>query len=140
VRIVYADPGLIVTPPNKKPNFTPGVEFEIDEDSLSSVRQSLAILRLPDYFIRSENKSVLFGATSTRYPTGNIYAMNIGKTNSDFMVAIEAENLNVLPGSYKVAIDLKGSKVGITRWVGPEATYFIAPKDENPDTQFNRRG
>jgi hypothetical protein len=140
VRIVYADPGLIVTVEdnhrNLHKNFTPNAEFEIDENSLSLVRQSQAILRLPEYLIKADGKNIIFGTFQSINPGGDFYGMNVGKTKSTCKVAIPAENLKILPGSYKVGINTHGN----SKWVGPEATYFIAAKDDKESDRFERRG
>jgi hypothetical protein len=138
VRLVYAAPGLIVSPLEDEISFTSDiVEFEIDENTLSRVRQAQAVLRTKNFTIKANGKGVFFGAGSFSNPFGDTYATCVGKTKANFTLAIPAENLKILPGRYKVGI---GSKKGtiLTKWDGDIATYYVAPTDE--EDKENSRG
>lgn len=120
----YADPKLIVTPPNKELAFpeAPDVEFTLTAEALSRIVGAGAALGVPEVAVVGEDGKITVRALNSKESEGNNYQFTVGETDREFRAIFKTENLKVLPDEYQVAIAAKG----ISRFESAKARYFIA--------------
>jgi len=118
----YADPSIILTPPDKD-LVIPSVdaEFKLEAKDLSNVLKAMSILELPEVAVVGDGETISIQALDTRNSGSNIFKIDVGSTTRVFKAVFKAENLKIANDSYQVIISSKG----IAKFTGNEATYFI---------------
>lgn len=123
VRYTYADPSLIITPPDK--GFVvpiPEVEFDLTSDDLGSVIKALSIMSLPEISITGNGSDLEVQAVNSKNPSADVYSITVGTTEKTFQSYIKTENLKFLSKDYHVSVSSKG----IVKFESPGLTYFVA--------------
>lgn len=123
VKYTYADPSLIVTPPEKGlivPD--PDVEFSLTADMLNSVIKALSIMSLPEICICGNGGELEVRAVNPKNPSADVYSVTVGSTDKTFHSYIKTENLKFLSKDYSVCVSSKG----IVKFEAPDITYFVA--------------
>jgi hypothetical protein len=128
----FADPSVIVTPP-EKPLILPSEDvcFVVNSDQLSSILKAAAVYQLSDLSVVGENGVVKLVIRDKKNDTSNEYSVVVGETDSNFCFNFKVENVKILPGTYEVVI----SKKLLARFVNESynLTYYIALE---PDSTF----
>lgn len=123
VRYTYADPSLIITPPDKElvvPE--PEVEFDLTADDLGSVIKALSIMSLPEISITGNGKDLEVQAVNSKNPSADVYSITVGSTEKTFQSYIKTENLKFMSKDYHVSVSSKG----IVKFESAGLTYFVA--------------
>ena len=132
VKYFYADPQVIVAPPEKEINLpTEDVCFQLDSTALDKLLKAAAVYQLPDLSAIGENGVVKLVVRDKKNDTSNEYAVVVGETDSVFTFNFRVENIKIIPGAYNVVVSSKLlSKFSNTRY---DLQYYIALE---PDSTF----
>ena len=123
VRYTYADPSLIITPPEKGlvvPD--PDVEFDLTAEDLNSVVKALSIMSLPEICITGDGTNLELQAVNPSNRSADVYSVIVGSTDKTFHSYVKMENLKFLSKDYRVSVSSKG----IIRLESQDITYFVA--------------
>ena len=133
VKYFYADPQVIIAPPDKEINLpTQEVCFQLESTSLEKLVKAAAVYQLPDLSVIGENGEITMVVRDKKNDTSNEYAVNVGETDSNFEFNFKMENIKIIPGAYDVVISSKLlSEFTNTQY---NLKYFIALE---PDSTFN---
>jgi hypothetical protein len=133
VKYFYADPQVIIAPPDKEINLpTQEVCFQLESSSLEKLVKAAAVYQLPDLSVIGANGEITMVVRDKKNDTSNEYAVNVGETDSNFEFNFKMENIKIIPGSYDVVISSKLlSEFTNTQY---NLKYFIALE---PDSTFN---
>ena len=133
VKYFYADPQVIIAPPDKEINLpTQEVCFQLESSSLEKLVKAAAVYQLPDLSVIGANGEITMVVRDKKNDTSNEYAVNLGETDSNFEFNFKMENIKIIPGSYDVVISSKLlSEFTNTQY---NLKYFIALE---PDSTFN---
>ena len=132
VKYFYADPQVIVAPPEKEINLpTEDVCFQLDSTALDKLLKAAAVYQLPDLSAIGEAGVVKLVVRDKRNDTSNEYAVVVGETDKEFVFNFRVENIKIIPGAYDVVVSSKLlSKFSNTRY---DLKYYIALE---PDSTF----
>ena len=132
VKYFYADPQVIVAPPEKEINLpTEDVCFQLDSTALDKLLKAAAVYQLPDLSAIGENGVVKLVVRDKKNDTSNEYAVVVGETDSVFTFNFRVENIKIIPGAYDVVVSSKLlSKFSNTQY---DLQYYIALE---PDSTF----
>ena len=132
VKYFYADPQVIIAPPDKEINLpTQEVCFQLESTSLEKLVKAAAVYQLPDLSVIGANGEITMVVRDKKNDTSNEYAVNVGETDSNFEFNFKMENIKIIPGAYDVVVSSKLlSKFSNTRY---DLQYYIALE---PDSTF----
>ena len=133
VKYFYADPQVIIAPPDKEINLpTQEVCFQLESSSLEKLVKAAAVYQLPDLSVIGENGEITMVVRDKKNDTSNEYAVNVGETDKQFEFNFKMENIKIIPGAYDVVISSKLlSEFTNTQY---NLKYFIALE---PDSTYN---
>ena len=133
VKYFYADPQVIIAPPEKEINLpTQEVCFQLESTSLDKLVKAAAVYQLPDLSVIGENGEITMVVRDKKNDTSNEYAVNVGETDKQFEFNFKMENIKIIPGAYDVVISSKLlSEFTNTQY---NLKYFIALE---PDSTYN---
>lgn len=122
-KYVYADPSMVISPPDKEINL-PSVDVEVDIEwnDLQSVIKGSGALQLPEIAFVGEKGTCYLKAIDSANPSADSFGIELGSTDDTFQLIIKTENIKLLPQNYKVSLSSKG----ISKFEGTDITYFIA--------------
>ena len=132
VKYFYADPQVIVAPPEKEINLpTEDVCFQLDSTALDKLLKAAAVYQLPDLSAIGEAGVVKLVVRDKKNDTSNEYAVVVGETDKEFVFNFRVENIKIIPGAYDVVVSSKLlSKFSNTQY---DLQYYIALE---PDSTF----
>ena len=108
VKYFYADPQVIIAPPDKEINLpTKEVCFQLESSSLEKLVKAAAVYQLPDLSVIGENGEITMVVRDKKNDTSNEYAVNVGETDKEFEFNFKMENIKIIPGSYNVVMSSK---------------------------------
>ena len=108
VKYFYADPQVIIAPPEKEINLpTKEVCFQLESTSLDKLVKAAAVYQLPDLSVIGENGEITMVVRDKKNDTSNEYAVNVGETDKEFEFNFKMENIKIIPGAYDVVISSK---------------------------------
>jgi len=108
VKYFYADPQVIVAPPEKEINLpTEDVCFQLDSTALDKLLKAAAVYQLPDLSAIGEAGVVKLVVRDKKNDTSNEYAVVVGETDAEFTLNFKVENIKIIPGAYDVVISSK---------------------------------
>ncbi len=128
----FADPNVIVTPPDKEITLTSeDVSFELSTSQLDKLLKAAAIYQLPDLAVIGEAGVVKIVVRDKKNDTSNDFSIVVGETESEFSFNFKVENIKILPGTYDVVVSQKL----LSRFTCQDydLKYFIALE---PDSKF----
>ena len=128
----FADPAVIVTPPDKEITLTSeDVSFELSTSQLDKLLKAAAIYQLPDLAVIGEAGVVKIVVRDKKNDTSNDFSIVVGETESEFSFNFKVENIKILPGTYDVVV----CKQLLSRFTCQDydLKYFIALE---PDSKF----
>ena len=132
VKYFYADPQVIIAPPDKEINLpTQEVCFQLESSSLEKLVKAAAVYQLPDLSVIGENSEITMVVRDKKNDTSNEYAVNVGETDKEFEFNFKMENIKIIPGAYDVVISSK--LLSEFRNKQYNLKYFIALE---PDSTF----
>jgi len=125
IRYTYADPSLIVTPPDKEIVLpSKDVYFEINENDLKTVTKAIGVLGVPEVSIAGEDGTIYVRANNSKNPSSDQYSIAVGITDASFNMIFKAEYLKFMDANYQVTVSSKGlaefKTDGLSYWVATE--------------------
>ena len=133
VKYFFADPEVIVSPPDKDIDLpTEDVCFQLEHSQLDKLIKASAVYKLPDLSAIGEAGVIRLVVRDKNNDTSNEYSIIVGETTDEFVFNFKVENIKIIPGSYDVVVSRKLS----ARFVNEKYNlkYFIALE---PDSTFN---
>ena len=132
VKYFYADPQVIVTPPEKEITLpSEDVHFQLDSIALEKLLKAAAVYQLPDLAAVGEAGVVKLVVRDKKNDTSNEFAVVVGETDKIFTFNFKVENIKIIPGAYDVIVSSKLlSKFTNTQY---DLKYYIALE---PDSTF----
>ena len=123
VDYVYADPSLIVAPPDKTIHMPDAeVKFVLSNQDLTKITKAMSVLQVPEIAIVGKDNEISICAVDMKNVTGDRFEVIVGQTNHTFQMIFLAENIRMLPGDYDVAITTKG----LGHFKSQDVQYWIA--------------
>lgn len=127
-RFFYADPDVIVQPPEKEINIpSKDVSFRLEASVLKQLGLAASIYQLPDLCLFSDGGTMHLTVTDKKNETSNSYSVEVGQSEEQFCYCFKVENLKLLAGDYNVSI----SKQNVALFQGHGIKYFIALEPNN---------
>ena len=132
VKYFYADPAVIVSPPEKEITLpSEDVHFQLDSSALEKLLKAAAVYQLPDLAAVGEAGVVKLVVRDKKNDTSNEFAVVVGETDKEFSFNFKVENIKIIPGAYDVIVSQKLlSKFTNTNC---DLKYYIALE---PDSTF----
>ena len=128
----FADPQVIVTPPDKEITLTSeDVSFELSTSHLDKLLKAAAIYQLTDLAVVGADGVVKIVVRDKKNDTSNDFSIVVGETESTFSFNFKVENIKILPGTYDVVVSQKLLSRFTCR--DYDLTYYIALE---PDSTF----
>ena len=128
----FADPNVIVTPPDKSINLpTEDVCFELSTSVLEKLLKAAAVYQVPDLSAIGAKGKVKLVVRDKKNDTSHGHEEVVGATENEFCFNFKIENIKVLPGTYDVVVSQKL----LSRFTSKnhDLTYYIALE---PDSTF----
>ena len=128
----FADPQVIVTPPDKEIKLTTeDVSFVLSTSQLDKLLKAAAIYQLTDLAVVGGDGVVKIVVRDKKNDTSNDFSIVVGETESTFSFNFKVENIKILPGTYDVVV----SRNLLSRFTcrDYDLKYFIALE---PDSTF----
>ena len=133
VKYFYADPQVIIAPPDKEINLpTQEICFQLESNSLEKLVKAAAVYQLPDLSVIGKNNEIHMVVRDKKNDTSNEYSIYVGETDSVFELNFKMENIKIIPGPYDVVISSKLLSEFTNKQYNLK--YFIALE---PDSTFN---
>ena len=133
VKYFYADPQVIIAPPDKEINLpTQEICFQLESNSLEKLVKAAAVYQLPDLSVIGKNNDIHMVVRDKKNDTSNEYSIYVGETDSTFELNFKMENIKIIPGPYDVVISSKLLSEFTNKQYNLK--YFIALE---PDSTFN---
>jgi hypothetical protein len=132
VKYFFADPEVIVSPPEKEMQLpSQDVCFQVEHSQLDKLIKAAAVYQLPDLSAIGEAGVVKLVVRDKKNDTSNEYSIVVGETESTFVFNFKVENIKIIPGSYNVII----SEKCVSKFTNEKynLNYFIALE---PDSTF----
>ena len=108
VKYFYADPQVIIAPPDKEINLpTQEICFQLESNSLEKLIKAAAVYQLPDLSVIGRNGEIHMVVRDKKNDTSNEYSIYVGETDSAFELNFKMENIKIIPGPYDVVISSK---------------------------------
>ena len=130
VNYMFADPSMIVTPPEKELAFPEAeVAFTMTNADFSQTTKAAAMLGLPHVCVVGDGSKITLGATDVNNSSSDDFVTEVGTTDKNFCMVFKIENLKLFAGDYDVQITSKGiSKFSHT---SINLQYFIATESDS---------
>ena len=108
VRYFYADPNVIISPPDKEITLpSEDVHFQLESSSLEKLLKAAAVYQLPDFSVIGGSGVVNLVVRDKKNDTSNTFAIAVGETVKEFTFNFRVENIKIIPGAYDVIISSK---------------------------------
>jgi len=108
VKYFFADPQVIISPPDKKITLpSEDVHFQLESSSLDKLLKAAAVYQLPDLCVVGEAGAVRLVVRDKKNDTSNSYSVAVGETDKEFSFNFKVENIKIIPGSYDVVVSSK---------------------------------
>jgi hypothetical protein len=132
VKYFYADPEVIVCPPEKEIELpSQDVCFQVEHSQLDKLKKAAAVYKLPDLSVIGKDGTIRIVVRDKNNDTSNEYSLEVGETDEEFTLNFKEENIKIIPGSYDVVISKQLSAKFMSQKY--KLTYFIALE---PDSTF----
>ena len=106
---VYADPSMLVIPPEKTLDFPePEINFKVTKDAYDSCLRAAQVLALPELVVHGDGSKIFLVATDTNNDSSDEFRREVGETDKTFQMVFKIENMKLLSGGYQVGISSKG--------------------------------
>jgi len=114
-------------PLTKDPNFPKAdIKFTLNNEILKEVEKALAILKLPDLIINGDGKKITIQAVDMKNPSGDVYKVEVGKTNKTFSAVFKPENFAVLSKTLTSSYEVEVSDRNFAHFAAEDLEYWIA--------------
>lgn len=127
VNYTCTDPIMIVAPPKKALKLPPNeLTCQLTNEQLDSLMKAASVLKLPEIAIIGNGEVVSFSALNSSNPTGDVYSVEVDKTEKDFEIYLKTSNMLIMSGNYVVEIS-----PSVIHFVGQAVEYFIAAEQHS---------
>lgn len=125
IKYFYADPSMVVAPPDKQLPTDADVEFEISGATLTEILRAAAVLGTPDIVVQSSGSGATkVTACDIKNSTSNTFDLDVEHTSdTPFKMVFRTENLKMLPGSYNVKLT---PRYGLFTATKSDLRYFVS--------------
>lgn len=132
VKYFYADPNVIITPPDKEIQLpTKDVCFQLESSSLEKLVKAAAVYQLPDLSAVGGAGVIRLVVRDKKNDTSNEYSIVVGETDREFIFNFKVENIKIIPGAYDVVVSSKllseftNSKYNLKYYIAlePDSTF-----------------
>ncbi len=108
VKFAFADPEVIITPP-EKPISLPSTDvcFQLESVQLQKLLKASSVYQLPDLAAIGNGEEITLVVRDKKNDNSNEFALTVGKTDKTFEFNFKIENIKLIPGSYDVIISKK---------------------------------
>jgi hypothetical protein len=126
----YADPSMIVTPPEKALTL-PDVNatFTLSDENLKSVLQAARVLGVPEIIVKGEDGKITISAGDSKNSSMNSFSKAVGSTDEEFEHVFKVDNMKMMVLEYNVEISSKGISKFST--ADGRVTYFVATESRS---------
>jgi len=132
VKYFYADPAVIVSPPEKEITLpSDDVHFQLESSALEKLLKAAAVYQLPDLSAVGEAGVVKLVVRDKKNDTSNEFAVVVGETDKEFSFNFKVENIKIIPGAYDVVVSQK--LLSKFTNINCDLKYYIALE---PDSTF----
>ena len=109
VKYFYADPNVIVSPPEKEIQLpSQDVCFQLEIGALDKLVKAASVYQLPDISVIGGAGVIRLVVRDKKNDTSNEYSIVVGETDSEFTFNFKVENLSkIISGSYDVVLSSK---------------------------------
>jgi hypothetical protein len=134
VKYFYADPNVIVSPPEKQIKLpSKDVCFQLENGTMEKLVKAAAVYQLPDISAIGDAGVIRLVVRDKKNDTSNEYSIVVGETDKEFVFNFKVENLSkIISGAYDVVLSEKllsqftNTKYSLSYWIAME-----------PDSTFN---
>jgi len=133
VKYFYADPNVIVSPPEKQIKLpSKDVCFQLENGVTERLVKAASVYQLPDISVIGEAGVIRLVVRDKKNNTSNEYSIVVGETDSIFTFNFKVENLNkIISGAYDVVLSQKllsqftNTKYNLSYWIAmePDSTF-----------------
>jgi len=108
VKYFFADPEVIVAPPEKEISLpSQDVCFQLEHSQYDKIKKAAAVYQLEDLSVIGEAGVIRLVVRDKRNATSNEYSILVGETDKEFTFNFKVENLKIIPASYDVVLSSK---------------------------------
>ncbi len=108
VKYFFADPEVIVSPPDKEISLpSQDICFQLEHSQLDKLIKASAVYQLPDLSAVGEAGVIRLVVRDKKNDTSNEYSIVVGETDKEFAFNFKVENIKIIPGSYDVVVSKK---------------------------------
>ena len=108
VKYFFADPEVIVSPPEKHIDLpSQDICFQLEHSQLDKLIKASAVYHLPDLSAVGEAGVIRLVVRDKKNDTSNEYSIVVGETDMEFTFNFKVENIKIIPGSYDVVVSKK---------------------------------
>ena len=108
VKYFFADPQVIVSPPEKEISLpSQDVCFQLEHSQYDKIKKAAAVYQLEDLSAIGEAGVIRLVVRDKRNATSNEYSIIVGETDKEFTFNFKVENLKIIPASYDVVLSSK---------------------------------
>ena len=133
INYTFADPQMIITPPEKEINFPePEVTVDVTWAEIQQVLRAASVMQLPEIALIGSSGEVHLSAIDSKNPTADVYSSEVGETNDEFTFIFKVENLKLLNLSYIIQVSERGiAKFTSSNTYGPKVEYWVATESNS---------
>ena len=103
VKFAFADPEVIITPPEKAITLpSQDVCFQLESVQLQKLLKASSVYQLPDLAAVGDGDTITLMVRDKKNDNSNEFALTVGKTDKTFEFNFKIENIKLIPGSYDV--------------------------------------
>ena len=124
VKYFFADPNVIISPPEKEINFpSKDICFQLDGSSLEKLLKAASVYQLPDLSLIGGSGVIRILVRDKKNDTSNEYSIVVGETDEEFIFNFKVENIKIIPGNYDVVISkklishFKNTRYNLSYWI-----------------------
>ena len=130
VDYMFADPTMIVSPPEKELTFPEAeIKFVLTNAEFNQTIKAATLLGLPHICVEGKDGKINLVATDVHNSSSDEYRSELGETGMIFNMVFKIENLKLYAGDYDVELTSKGiSKFSHT---SSNLQYFIATESDS---------
>ena len=130
VDYMFADPTMIVSPPEKELTFPQAeIKFVLTNAEFNQTIKAATLLGLPHICVEGKDGKINLVATDVHNSSSDEYRSELGETGMVFNMVFKIENLKLYAGDYDVELTSKGiSKFSHT---SSNLQYFIATESDS---------
>lgn len=130
IKYRYADPSMIVTPPEESLSLPDvNVSFTLPDTILNKVLQAARVLGVPEIIVKGEDGIITLSASDSKNSSMNSFSKKVGTTDDEFVHVFKVENMKMMVLEYNVEISSKGISKFSTE--DGRVTYFVATESRS---------